>query len=493
MTLIKALQIFGALLLLNLVIIYFLLVDQSDIAQYLRYDKYPLYLDIGRSIIIIFTLFISMLLFHRYVISLNTFIFLPSNLFLFLFLFLVFPGVILSSDFTLIGVTSFYTYLAALIFYVIGSILASLAMRFNGPTEISKYQNQPILVYKASGVTYTTIIFILLASFIYTFLNSNYESGIITYIIDFIKTGMVPDDARNIADSRISIYSEEDYRSTSATIASYMSGLLLPLSASFILISGIVKRKKLEIFLGLLLASFTFVSLISDGSRLRGMFYILYLVVLVSHVWRIRFRSLAYSAIAAFSLLTLHTIALGRMVGADGYLANIIMSLNRVIERLILVKGYVTQEVFHYIPWVTSYRLGQTYIDSLAGTLNKGTTFAEEMSHFIYGPAGTAGPQAFGEAYANFGVIGALGIAFILGFIIHLITIFIIRRRKRDILSLIFVCYLIVLVSRTGYGDLFTFKTNGMHVLLALWMMIIIMRKFLNSSIRKKQSVTDLS
>jgi oligosaccharide repeat unit polymerase len=482
----KLFVIISAIVILNTTFLYFLITESTIISQYIRFDKYPIHINVERAFITIIVLLITLYVFHRVIFPLNKLIFLPSNLFLFLFLVLVLPGILLSSDYTIIGITSFYTYIGAFICYIIGSAITSLLMKFDSNPEVIRYQTLPITTYRPGGITYSLMGVILIVSISFTMFHADFRGGIISSILEFIKTGMVPEYARNIADDRLFVYREGSYRTLSVTVNSYITGLLLPLSTSFILASGIVHKNRFEILLGIFLSLITFAALISEGSRLRGMFYILFLIVLISHIRPIKFNTLIYSMSAVFGLLVLQTIALGRMIGGESYFANIIMSINRVIERIILVKGFVTQQVFHYIPWVSDYRMGETYIESLAGTLHKGSTLAEEMSHFIFGPAGTAGPQAFGEAYANYGVIGALIVALVLGFVIQLITILIIRQHSRSLLSLVFSCYLIVLVARTGYGDLFTFKTNGAHVLFIIWIIVIACQKFITTTCGKK-------
>ncbi|MFC1773128.1 oligosaccharide repeat unit polymerase [Pseudomonadota bacterium] len=462
----------------------------SEINGYIRYDKYPIYIDWFRFTFLFVVVGGGAYLFDRLVIPLGIGVLLPSNLFFALFIFLVLPGVVLTSDYGVIGTASFYGYLAAFVFYVAGSAASSVFLKFSPVREINLYQVGIITTYRVTGVTYLLMLGMFSSALIVAYASTDMGLGILQLAFEFMASGDMPAGARQVADERIGVYSALEYRSIFSVMSAYATGLVMPLAVGFILLNGVVRRNALETMLGVMLVVVTLFILISSGSRLRGLFYLLFVFTMLSHVKKVRLSNIAVWGAFIFGLLIVQTIVLGRMVGGGGYLQNLVMSINRVIERVFLVKGYVTQQVFHYIPWVSDYKAGGTYAETLLGLNTNEITFAEEMSHYIYGPAGTAGPQAFAEGYANYGMLGMLIIAMVMGVLIQSITVALVRQKSRDILSLVFQAFVIVLIARTGYGSLFTFKANGMHVLLILWGVVVVLRKVFSICIDSKPGVS---
>ena len=457
----------------------------SEIRGYIRYDKYPIYMDWCRFLTLLIVFSWCAYIFHKFVLPLRSGVLLPANLFLGLFSLLVLPGVLLTSDFEQIGHISFYGYLAALFCFVSGLVIISVLMKFSAKHEIKAYQELGVASYRNVEVTYLIMLCMLVSASIIAYFSTEPGQGVFRLAVEFIRYGDLPEGAREVADKRIGAYSDAGYRSVVSVISAYSTGLLLPLGSAFVLLNGIVRNNHWEKCIGVFLVVTVLFILISSGSRLRGLFFLLFVFTLLSHIKPLRVTSISFWAISIGGLLTIQTIVLGRMVGGGGYLGNLVMSFNRVIERVFLVKGYVTQQVFHYIPDVSDYKGGETYSE-LLGVNADGFTFAEEMSHFIYGPAGTAGPQAFAEGYANFGMVGMILVALVMGMAIQAVTILIVRQQRKDVLKLVFQAFIIVLVARTGYGSLLTFKSNGMHILLILWGVVWLLRKGVNICVNGK-------
>lgn len=476
--------------LLVIIILAWFLQNWPEINSYLRYDKYQLFIDWYRFTMLLVVVGGGIYLFHKLVVPLNIGVLLPSNLFLGLFVSLVLPGVVLTSDFDVIGSTSFYGYLAAFVFFITGSVVSNVVLKFSPASEIKGYQVRFVSTYRANGLTYLLVLGMLAAALAVAYSSTDMGFGIFRLAMEFVTTGGMPEGARRVADGRIGVYTGTEYRSVISVVSAYATGLIIPLGVGFILLNGVVRKNGVEKTVGAILVVITLFVLISSGSRLRGLFYLLFIFTLLSQVRAIRLSTVSVWGAFVAMLLIVQTIVLGRMVGGGGYLENLVMSMNRVIERVFLVKGYVTQQVFHYIPWVSDYKVGGIYAETLLGINSTGITFAEEMSHYIYGPAGTAGPQAFAEGYANYGMLGMVIIAMIMGAMIQCITVFLVRQKRRDILNLVFQAFIIVLVARTGYGGLFTFKANGMHVLLILWALIIVVRKMLSVCLDNKSGVS---
>ena len=162
--------------------------------------------------------------------------------------------------------------------------------------------------------------------------------------------------------------------------------------------------------------------------------------------------------------------------------------MQRVIERIFLVKGRSTRYVFDYFPRFSDFRYGSTIYEKLLGTASDEMPLAVEMSLFIEGRIGTAGPQTFGDFYANFGFIGMLISAFILGFIIQSISIAIIRKKNMDYHLISIIGYMTLLLGLIGYSDIMVIKSNGIHVLF-VYLVIFIIYKRLNT----KQKINNYS
>lgn len=94
-----------------------------------------------------------------------------------------------------------------------------------------------------------------------------------------------------------------------------------------------------------------------------------------------------------------------------------------------------------------------------------------QMYRFIYDDRlGTGGPQAFADAYANFGVTGMLVSAFVIGIVVQGASIYIVRKNvhAKNTAQIVFHAYLVILFAKIGYADIMTFKSSGFHVLLIL-------------------------
>jgi len=189
-------------------------------------------------------------------------------------------------------------------------------------------------------------------------------------------------------------------------------------------------------------------------------------------------------------LLIVQIKVLGRMPDGGGYLGKYVMSINRVIEKVFLVRGCATQQVFHCIPWVGDYKEGGAYTDTLLSIGNSVVAFAEEMSNIIQGPASTAGPQAFLDGYKNYSVRGMMVVALCMRFVIQGNAIYLVRQKRSDILSLVSQELFFVFLARTGYGSLLMFKVNGMHVLLILRGLIVVLRKVSSMCLDRKPAMS---
>ena len=391
--------------------------------------------------------------------------FFPTNVFILLFSFMVLPGVLLTSDFSTSGNTSFYSYIASFCLFLFGVVLANLI----SPLNWAQYEllNKGVKIYTLGSPTYIFMLLILIIGVIIAGISKDASTtSIYQQLFNFINGIELSDE--------LAINRQTGGRADLMAIANiYALTLIIPISAAFIFINGVIKSNNVEKIIGLLLFFITFFVMIANGSRLKGLAMLLFLLISYSYVKPISFRLVVDIALGVVWLLIFQTIALGRMLSSsidESFLHIIYMSLNRVVERVFLTKGYVTQKVFEYIPDVSNYKEGETLIN------NSGVSFAQEMFGFIYGSGvtGTAGPQAFGEIYANFGVFSMLLFAFFLGVAIHMLTKFVTKNIRLDACKIVFLSYFTILITKVGYSDVFSFKSNGMHVLIFLFMLFLL-------------------
>jgi hypothetical protein len=312
----------------------------------------------------------------------------------------------------------------------------------------------------------------------------DFYGSIFYSLIQYFSSGVID---RSIADSR-QVAPTRDFIDL---LYSYSTLLLMPLSCAFFWANGLIRRSRVMIIISLGLSVIVFLLIISEGGRLRGLFFVLYMTIVYSMVRGLKILSIINWGLLLVWLLIFQTIALGRFSSAaDGQSmgAVIILSLNRVVERVLLTKGAVTQKVFEYIPAHADFKQGSTFFNALVGSASNEVSFAQEMFAYIYqgGFNGTAGPQAFGEMYANFGVVFMLFGALFLGILIQCCTEFVKKSIKMDPFLISVIAFGTILIARIGYSNLLTFKTNGMHILVLITLIFIVMRVF--AKIQKKHS-----
>jgi len=95
-------------------------INWAEINSNIRYDKYPTYIDWYRFSLLLVVVGGGAYLFHRLVIPLGIGILLPSNPFFALFVLLVLAGVLITSNYGVIGGTSCYGCMAAFALYFAG-------------------------------------------------------------------------------------------------------------------------------------------------------------------------------------------------------------------------------------------------------------------------------------------------------------------------------------------------------------------------------------
>ena len=249
-------------------------------------------------------------------------------------------------------------------------------------------------------------------------------------------------------------------------ILRYLIRVVLPIAIFALFIDARSRNYKFEKFILLMLFAFCLLIAFGSGSRM----FLMHLLTISSIVYFF-YNSLSKTILLKFftifmSLLVFSTVILGRFF-VTGYspIQVIFMAINRVFERIFLTKGVVTSYVFEYFPKIHPFLNGESFLQSLLGNINNEKPLSQLMFSHIVGGNGTAGPQSFGELYANFGLAGLM-FCFVIGFLLQVISISMIRIKKISPLKTAYIAYFVFLFGLMGYGKLLAFKTYGIHVLL---------------------------
>ena len=397
-------------------------------------------------------------------LSRQHFIITPTFLFWILFITMVFPGIVLTKETN--SVIGPYFYFLSAILFSLGVVCANLLLKFKKTREHKNFKQK---VIGSSFLQFHEIIYLKLVLIVSIFSvfalqtvsNQNYFLGINVTTILF-QTGM--SEFGVLQGQREEIYLSglgvADY------ILRYLIRVVLPVTIFALLIDAKSRQHKNEQFI--LLMSFSFCLLVAFGSGSR--MFIMHLLI-ISCVVYFFYNPLRKTILLKFfilfsSLLVFSTIILGRFF-ITGYtpVQVIFMSINRVFERIFLTKGVVTSYVFEYFPSMHSYLGGESVLQSLLGNISNNKPLSQLMFSHIVGGNGTAGPQSFGELYANFGFAGVM-FCFVIGFLLQVISISMIRIKKISPLKIAYIAYFVFLFGLTGYGKILSFKTYGIHVLL---------------------------
>jgi hypothetical protein len=428
--------------------------------------KYDIFLSPDRLILICLAIALTFLVIKRLA---NGFLgeLHPTNLFILMFSVMILPGVLLTSNFSDIGNLSFYAYIFSYFLFLFGLV----TYRYLGQSDLlfinSSYKK--VKIYKIKSLTYILMLVMSFIGFVFIFSMDNDSKSIYIQLFAFFN-GIDIDNS--LAIERQTGGTEGS--SFVSVLKVYFLTMFMPIAAVFIIINGLIRQRKIEIIIGSLFFLIIFLILIKNGSRLKGLSSMLFLLVAYSYVRPITLKRSLDFVQAIVWLLIFQTIALGRMSSAASgeTLLNILyMSFNRVVERVILTKGYVTQKVFEYIPKDAPFKNGQTVINDLSGLNSNNLSFAQEMFAFLNNGAinGTAGPQAFGEAYANFGLLGMFVFAFFTGIVIQFSTRFTVKKLIiADAFKIVFLAYFVILITKLSYSGIMSFKSNGIHILLIL-------------------------
>jgi len=427
-----------------------------------RYDKFNISTDFFRYFVSFVVLLLTIIIIKRYSVG-NNLIFVPTLSFSFLFFIMVYPGVIITAPENYYGNIAAYGYILSIIPFDIGVILASKIYKFCPKQEIDEFYAKSNNIRRLDNVEKLWIFIVTIISITIVIMTIGIDSsGMLKGIISFLSKGLVPEEAMNVREARLSIYASGI--DIIRIVSNYIVMLILPIVTMTIIINSLVNSKKYS-KIGVVLLIFTSLANIGTGQRRLIGYLILYIIISLSFIYRLKLKRIIKYFALLFAIYILQTITLGRMQGGENYLENLIMSFHRVFERVFLTKGGTSVHVFGYFPEISDFKYGSTYFQKLLGSFSNEISLANEMHYYIYGKAGTAGPQAFGEAYANFGFWGMIIISLIIGVLVQSISVVIIRKKLFTSNSIAICAFLSLLFGLIGYSDFMVVKANGIHVL----------------------------
>lgn len=442
-----------------------------------RYDRFFISTDIFRYFAAIIVMFFTGNVIKKYSIG-NNLIFVPTLVFCFLFFILVFPGVIITAPEDYYGNIAAYGYILSVVAFNIGVIWSSKIFKFRPNNEIELFYKKSNSVRGLNSSENLWALIMTVISVIIVMMTGFGGSGMIKGIISFLREGLVPEEAMNVREARLIIY--KNGIGMVRIIFNYVIILILPIVSMTIILNAKIKKKKISI-IGVALILFTALTDIGTGQRRLIGYLILYVIISLSFIKKIKLKRIIKYFSFLFVIYILQTITLGRMKGDANYLKNLIMSFHRVFERAFLTKGGASVHVFKYFPEISNFRYGSTMFQRLLGSLSNKISLAAEMHYYLYGRKGTAGPQTFGEAYANFGFAGMIIFSLLVGLLVQTITVIIVRKKISTSNSIAISAFISLLFGLIGYSDFMVFKANGIHILLIYvfvqWLFINLINK----------------
>lgn len=401
----------------------------------------------------------------------------PDKLFILLYLFMIYPGVILLSPKSVQDLVIVSNSLSIILF-IIGNLIAKGGLRISNINVIDhvnirfNYNLPEKRVITNSAI----IISVLLVIFFFSTGNFN-RSTALTSLINLINSGSFSD-LGSVSEFRTDVYSTGGFH---LIIGNYISGVFLPIIFVFLSLEGRkTKRSKLTYYSYILFVIILILNF-GTGSRLITMKVFLYFGVAFSFLIRIKTKMLLKAGVIIFSILTISTVILGRGNLVEGFGPNVALNTERSLTRLFLIKGGSTSIVYEYYPHIEDFESGKTIMYSLLGSrnINEKETLARKMFRFETGREGTAGPNTFGDFYANFGLWGQLIGSFIIGLLFQFIYAFFLKKKTLSSFDIAFFSYLFLTLGYMGYSEFSSFKANGFHVVLFTYFIYYVLKKLL--------------
>lgn len=404
----------------------------------------------------------------------------PDKLFVFLYAIMVYPGIIFfaegkfRNDIILMQTISFVIFVFTLLFF---------NHIFNKP----RFTRKSLIIKSHSSarkehaeIIKITVVVSIVSIVVYLISGNFNRSNALVAIIDFF----VGADFEGIQN-----YREESYNTSGIlnVLGNYIGVIVLPITSLFFIIEGLKQRSRKLALYGFLLFLICMIFSLGTGSRLMTMKILLFSLISYLMLYDFNFNQALRVLFLIFSVLIISTVILKRGNLVEGFGPTLARDSERAVSRILFVKGGASLIVYSYYPFIEDFENGKTMLTSLFGSSEiKNQTLAKKMfSFYSGGRLGTAGPQTFGDLYANFGYYGQIIGSVMIAFMISLITKIIYDRTIWKSYDIVFVSYLSLVLGYMGYSETMSFKSNGFHVILILYVFYKIFTNLLN---RKKYS-----
>jgi oligosaccharide repeat unit polymerase len=456
------------ILLAALVVTYLVILGTN--IDYVNLNEYSISLDVISILVVAGTLLVVR---YYFKVDNTATLLTPDKLFILLYLFMIYPGIIfLSSE---QGQVILIYQSVSLVFFILGVLLIKKNSKIQdiAGTELILNRSEKVLPDKKI-VPQFILFFSIVLILIYLATGNFNRSTALTALLELFQSGF----GESIG--TVNEYRRESVGSgMSLVIGNYISSIFLPIAGIYFLLEGKKTETKTYRYYGIIIIIIATLFNIGTGSRLMTLKVFLYFAIVYSMLYSVNLTLLIKTGITIFLVLVLTTSLLGRGLSLKGFGPNIARYSGKAIERIFLVKGRATLTIYEYYPRYSDFENGYSIFNSLLGNFDENEEpLAVKMFAFSNkGKLGTAGPQTFGDLYANFGYFGQLVGAFLVGLLVSFVSVFIFNRSKFRSFDIAIIAYIFLNFGYMGYSETIAFKVTGLHIVLTFYLMYVLVRK----------------
>lgn len=395
----------------------------------------------------------------------------PEKIFIYLFSLMIFPGILLLSTGKNADFIVTITYFSFLAFLAGFGFTRGLFIKSNTSNRFMIENRVKTATVEPKKLINVILILSIISIIVFVATGNFNRSSALVFFYDLFSDRDFSDQL-SVAEYRSSVYETGTIGSRTNIIGNYIATLILPLSSAFLFIEGKKRKKKKLIRLGVIFLFITLLFSIGTGSRLMTMRTLLYFFVIITFIYKVNMKSIAQFGFLAFLLLILVTSILGRGEQHQTFGGKISENAVKSFERVSLAKGNSSLLVYQYYPLVEDFEKGKTFMADVLGTFSKEESLARKMFYFATGRSGTAGPQTFGEFYANFGFFGQIIFSFFTGVVLGLVLTMTLRKKSWKTLDICAFAYIYLGFGYMGYSSAFSFKSMGVHGMFVLYLFL---------------------
>lgn len=391
------------------------------------------------------------------------------------FVLLVLPGLSFTSSYysevvSHLNVMHLGLIISALLLIVVFKTFVAISLRINTNPEGQVFHDRSVLFL---------IPIVILCSIVIAFaIGYIGRTGTVeNLIVSFLGSGGVDE---NVASARSDIYTG-NVNHTSYAIGFYLVNVVIPISATTLLIYGLKTKNRFYAVIGLLSLTASILGGLSVGSRLQPARQLLFVGFVFYFFSYVKFSHIIKVLPVVFLLIAVSTSALGRFDSSVSGYERLVASTTRAAERIFLTKGDASVRGIEYVVTNGTWpRYGGTLFDFIdVHDLNLPYSFAMEVHYYAFGRPGTAGPQTFVEAYINGGIVGILIVSLYLFLILGALSLLSIKIQRSHILYQTVYVFIVFSVCYSGYSNLNSFFSIGGEWAIFLFFIYYIFIKFL--------------